>query len=119
MNTSKIKNYAIQARRDFIKAVTERANFCGIFGDNKIEPIEFKGDVAIIGDRAFSGKEGELREKLANRIKRDGFEMVMRASAYTWFNRLAALRYMELHDYLDHGYRVLSLDLGTGHANRL
>jgi len=26
--------------------------------------------------------------------------------AYTWFNRLAALRYMELHGYLDHGYRV-------------
>ena len=28
--------------------------------------------------------------------------------AYTWFNRFAAIRYMELHGYLDHGYRVLS-----------
>jgi hypothetical protein len=28
--------------------------------------------------------------------------------AYTWFNRLAAIRYMELHDYLEHGFRVLS-----------
>ena len=28
--------------------------------------------------------------------------------AYTWFNRFVALRYMELHGYLDHGYRVLS-----------
>ena len=32
----------------------------------------------------------------------------MEAVAYTWFNRLAAIRYMELHGYLDHGYRVLS-----------
>ncbi len=113
MNTSKIKNYAIQARRDFIKAVTERANFYGIFGGSKIEPMDFKGDVAIIGGRAFSKKEGELREKLANRIQRDGFERVMRASAYTWFNRLVALRYMELHDYLEHGYRVLSHPSGS------
>src|SRR5690606_12938475 len=28
--------------------------------------------------------------------------------AYTWFNRLMAIRYMELHGYLEHGYRVLS-----------
>ena len=32
----------------------------------------------------------------------------MEAMAYTWFNRLMALRYMELHGFLDHGYRVLS-----------
>ena len=32
----------------------------------------------------------------------------MEEIAYTWFNRFAAIRYMELHDYLDHGYRVLS-----------
>ena len=108
MNTSKIKAYAIQARRDFLKAVTERANIYGIFSDDHIEPIEFKGDMAIIGERAFTKKEGELREKLVSRVKRDGFTMVMQASAYTWFNRFVALRYMELHDYLEHGYRVLS-----------
>ena len=32
----------------------------------------------------------------------------MEAMAYTWFNRLVAIRYMELHGYLEHGYRVLS-----------
>ena len=34
--------------------------------------------------------------------------VLLRAVAYTWFNRFAALRYMELHDYLGHGHRVLS-----------
>ena len=38
----------------------------------------------------------------------EGFEQTMEAMAYTWFNRFAAIRYMELHGYLDHGYRVLS-----------
>jgi len=108
MNISKIKTYAIQARKDFTKAVTERANIYGIFSDDHIEKIEFKGDTAIIGERAFPKKEGTLREKLADRVKRDGFSMVVRASAYTWFNRFTALRYMEIHDYLEHGYRVLS-----------
>jgi hypothetical protein len=32
----------------------------------------------------------------------------MEAMAYTWFNRMVAIRFMELHGYLDHGYRVLS-----------
>lgn len=108
MNTSRIKAYAIQARRDFIKAVTERANIYGIFSDDHIEPLAFKGDMAIIGERPFPKKEGELREKLVGRVKRDSFTMVMRSCAYTWFNRFVALRYMEVHDYLEHGYRVLS-----------
>ena len=48
------------------------------------------------------------RKRLEEQIRRDGFERVMEAMAYTWFNRFAAIRYMELHGYLDHGYRVLS-----------
>lgn len=61
MNTNKIKSYAIQASRDFLKAVTERANFYGIFADNHIEEMTLKGDVAIIGDRPIPKKKGELR----------------------------------------------------------
>ena len=48
------------------------------------------------------------RKQLEDRIKRHGFEQTMEAMAYTWFNRLVAIRFMELHGYLDHGYRVLS-----------
>ncbi|KPA14788.1 type II restriction enzyme, partial [Candidatus Magnetomorum sp. HK-1] len=113
MNTSKIKAYAPQARNDFIQAVTERANLYGIFDDQKIEPFEAKGDVALIGDRPFSKKEGVLRERLVSRVKREGFQQVVEAYAYTWFNRFVALRYMELHDYLEHGFRVLSNQIGS------
>ncbi len=49
-----------------------------------------------------------LPEGHEERVKRLGFEQAMEAFAYTWFNRLVAIRFMELHGYLEHGYRVLS-----------
>ena len=112
MNTSQIKAYAPQARTDFIQAVTERAARFGIHEDH-IEPIRFEGDVAIIGDQAVSRREGEQREKLVQRVNASVFEMFIRSCAYTWFNRFVAIRYMELHDFLDHGYRVLSSPDGS------
>ncbi|OQY59124.1 MAG: hypothetical protein B6245_08240 [Desulfobacteraceae bacterium 4572_88] len=108
MNTSKIKAYAPRARQEFIQAVSERANVFGIFDDQNIEPLEISGDVALIGGRAFSKEEGELREKLVCRVRREGFSQLMEACAYTWFNRFVAIRYMELHDFLGHGFRVVS-----------
>lgn len=112
MNTAKIKSYARQARNDFIQAVTEKAHMFGLSA-KIIEEAEIKGDVAIIDGRAFPKEINEARKRLISRIKQDGFEMVMRSVAYTWFNRLVALRYMEIHDYLNHGYRVLSNRSGS------
>src|SRR5207249_4604308 len=48
------------------------------------------------------------RRRLDERIARQGFHVVVEEVAYTWFNRFTAIRYMELHGYLDHGFRVLS-----------
>ncbi len=107
MNRGKLKNYAPLARREFIQAVTDRAAFFGLTKD-KIDPITVQGDVAIIEGRPFPRAVAEKRRRLEERIRRQGFEQVMEAVAYTWFNRFVAIRYMELHGYLDHGYRVLS-----------
>ena len=107
MNRNKLEAYAQQARRDFIAAVTGRAAFYGLTAKT-IEPIVVQGDVALIGAHAFSRKVAGPRKRLEERIRRDGFEQVMEVMAYTWFNRFVAIRYMELHGYLDHGYRVLS-----------
>ncbi|MBX9657253.1 MAG: BREX-1 system adenine-specific DNA-methyltransferase PglX [Nitrospiraceae bacterium] len=107
MNRTKLKTYAPQARRDFIQAVTDRAAFYGLT-DKKIEPITENGDVAIIGGRAFPRAVANKRKALEERIAQYGFVQTIEAIAYTWFNRLVAIRYMELHGYFDHGYRVLS-----------
>ena len=107
MNRTNLKNYAPQARRDFIQAMTDRAAFYGLT-PKKIEPVVERGDLAVIAARAFPKSIAQKRKQLEHRIKRHGFEQTMEALAYTWFNRLVAIRYMELHGYLDHGYRVLS-----------
>lgn len=107
MDKNKIKAYAPAARRAFIQAVTDRAHFWGIT-ENGFEPMEEKGDVAIIGGRPFPRKVASQIKGLSEHIKREGFSHVMEEVAYTWFNRFMALRYMEIHGYFEHGFRVLS-----------
>jgi hypothetical protein len=111
MNKAKLKSYAPQARKDFIAAVEARAHSLGLSemgGSLDIAPSEKKGDVTLIAGQAWPAKVHDQRQRLIKRMKKDGFSQTVEAVAYTWFNRFAALRYMEIHDYLDHGYRVLS-----------
>jgi len=111
MNKAKLKSYAPQARKDFIAAITARANQLGLSGEGGktvIASAEQRGDVLIIAGQAWPIKVSKQRDKLIKRVNKEGFTQVMEAVAYTWFNRFAALRYMEIHDYLDHGHRVLS-----------
>ena len=107
MNRNTLKAYAQKARRDFIVAVTARAASYGLAAKS-VEPVVEDGDVTVIGTHAFPRTVVEARKRLEEQIWRDGFGQVMEAMAYTWFNRLAAIRYMELHGYLGHGYSVLS-----------
>lgn len=111
MNKAKLKTYAPQARKDFIAAVMARANLLGISEKNgklEIAPSEKKGDVTLIAGQAWPAKVYEQREHLIRRMQKVGFGETAEAIAYTWFNRFAALRFMEIHDYLGHGHRVLS-----------
>ncbi len=107
MNKTNLKSYAPQARKDFIAAVTARAQQLGITALQML-PATVSGDVAIIDGTTWPAKVARQREVLQQRIQRHGFAQTMEEVAYTWFNRFAALRYMELHDFLDHGHRVLS-----------
>lgn len=111
MNKAKLKTYAPQARKDFIAAVTARAHRIGLAEKNgsvAVAPAEKCGDFVIIAGQSWPAKISSQRDNLIARIDKEGFSQTMEAVAYTWFNRFAALRYMEIHDYLSHGYRVLS-----------
>jgi type II restriction/modification system DNA methylase subunit YeeA len=107
MNKSNLKSYAPQARKDFIAAVTARAHQLG-FTSTHVNDATLRGDVLIIDGVEWPAKVAGLRAKLLDKILQHGFEQTMEEVAYTWFNRFAALRYMELHDFLEHGHRVLS-----------
>tara|TARA_R110001592_G_scaffold249128_1_gene511581 strand:+ start:8741 stop:9703 length:963 start_codon:yes stop_codon:yes gene_type:complete len=107
MNTSNIKRYAPNARNTFIAAMSKMAAKYGIT-EKAITPMEIKGDLALIGDRPFPKSIATAREALVKTVKLHGFNQTIEKVAYSWFNRLCAIRYMELHDYLGHGRRVLS-----------
>jgi type II restriction/modification system DNA methylase subunit YeeA len=107
MNRTTLKNYAPQARRDFIAAVRDRAASYGLRHD-RIEPMTEQGEVVLIAGFSVPRNIATKRKRLEDRITRHGFEPMMEAIAYTWFNRFVAIRFMELHGYLEHGYRVLS-----------
>ena len=117
MNTGNIKKYAPKARARFIDTMTRQAARVGISPDGKggavIAPLELKGDVLVM--TAQDGQTHTVpahlkgaREALAAWVQRDGFTQAIEQAAYSWFNRLCAIRYMEIHGYLDHGRRVLS-----------
>ena len=112
MNTSNVKKYAPKARKAFIEAMSKQAAKYGIT-KKKIEPAEQKGDLVLIGDRPFPALVIKPRERLVKRIEQQGFDQVMEHVAYSWFNRLCAIRYMERKGFLDHGRRVLSSAEGS------
>ncbi|MEG1202655.1 MAG: BREX-1 system adenine-specific DNA-methyltransferase PglX, partial [Comamonas sp.] len=119
MNKSNLKSYAPQARKDFIAAITGRAHQLGLeehSGKLVVAPADTQGHVTVIAGQAWPAKVNEQRKRLIERIQKEGFTQTMEAVAYTWFNRFAALRYMEVHDYLTHGYRALSSSSETPSA---
>jgi type II restriction/modification system DNA methylase subunit YeeA len=107
MNTAQLKTYAPEARRAFIAAVSAQAAKLGITA-KAVALGQVQGDVLLIAGQALPASYDKPRKLLIEQIKARGFDRTMEAIAYTWFNRFVAIRYMELHGYLDHGYRVLS-----------
>ncbi|MEK6199125.1 MAG: BREX-1 system adenine-specific DNA-methyltransferase PglX [Psychrobacter sp.] len=108
MNTANLKRYAPQARREFITAVSKQLNQLGIYSDKQISDVKEEGSILLIEGKAFLPDIKFAREKLIKKVKLVGYGQLVEQEAYTWFNRLCAIRYMEIHDYLGHGFRVLS-----------
>jgi hypothetical protein len=107
MSRSQLKNYGPRARNDFIDMVTRQAAVYGLTKE-AAAAMDVTGDTVLIQGTAYTKHVAQQRGQLENLVKRDGFDHTMEAMAYTWFNRFMAIRYMEIHGYLDHGYRVLS-----------
>ena len=107
MNRNILKDYAPRARTAFIQAIADKAALYGITEEG-ILPCEVKGDFAFIGGRHFPKIVDTQRRELLRQINKHSFSYVMEEIAYTWFNRFAAIRFMEVNGYLSHGYRVLS-----------
>ena len=108
MDKNAIKKFAIWARQELIERVSQRA--AAIFGIT----AEDHGDpeAESINGRLLSSSEKNQRKILISNIEEKGFEQVIEEVAYTWFNRFAALRFMEVNGYLPSHVRVFTNDAG-------
>lgn len=107
MDKNAIKKYAVWARRELIDRVTKRAAVYGITDKNC---DNYNAD--SVNGHLLSGIEKRQRQALIRRIEEKGYEPVMEEVAYTWFNRFAALRFMEVNGYLPSHIRVFTDDEG-------
>ena len=107
MDKNAIKKYAVWARRELIERVSQRAMIYGITAKDA-------GDLntEIVNGHLLSQAEKRQRKALIHNIEAKGYEQVMEEVAYTWFNRFAALRFMEVNGYLPSHIRVFTNDAG-------
>lgn len=107
MNKNAIKKYAIWARRELIERVSQRAMIYGITPKEVGHP-----DADSVNGHLLSQTEKKQRQALIRNIQAKGYAQVMEEVAYTWFNRFAALRFMEVNGYLPSHVRVFTNDAG-------
>ncbi len=126
MNKTAIKNFAIWARNKLIADIQYRAGLMGITEDGIKDPLpqstgtmEFY-DIGTAEPYAITGEAISQRKKLVEIIRRKetdssyatAYKYILEEVAYTWFNRLIAIRFMEVNDYLPSRIRVLSSESG-------
>ena len=126
MNKTAIKNFAIWARNKLIADISYRAGLMGISEEGISAALpqstistEFY-DIGTENPYSISGDAIKQRRKLVEVIRRKeedtdyqaAYKYIIEEVAYTWFNRLIAIRFMEVNDYLPSHMRVLSSETG-------
>lgn len=104
METSSLEKFSAWARRELIARVSQRCALLGLDPLGEVPPA----DADAVAGRLLSAEEKSRRAKLLDRIAARGYDVVVGEAASSWFNRLAALRYMEVNDFLPGHVRVLS-----------
>lgn len=117
MDKTAIKNFAIEARKILMKSAVTEAGFYGITESEIKEPTQKGNDFEVY--ETVAGTENRIykndirrRANLVKAIQTQGFEQVIEETAYTWFNRIIAIRFMEVNNYLPTRVRVLSSEAG-------
>lgn len=107
MDKNAIKKYAVWARRELIDRVTKRAAVYGITEKDMGDP-----NADSVNGHLLTAAEKRQRQALIRHIQEKEYQQVMEEVAYTWFNRFAALRFMEVNGYLPTHIRVFTDDEG-------
>lgn len=105
MDTKQLERFCPWARRELIDAVGRR---CVLFGLDDKSRLQVGPDADIVNGTVLTQAQKAQRSSLYSRIESMGYEAFCEAEAYGWFNRFAAIRYMELHGFLPSRVRMLS-----------
>ena len=115
VDKSAIRTFAVESRRQMIESVKYQASLIGITADGISEPISKAEGMETYdygaGTHSIFNEDIKKRNDLIKKINNDGFESVMEEVAYTWFNRIIAIRFLEVNDYLPTRTRVLSSEI--------
>lgn len=90
MNTNALKKFAQEARRKLLEQTGARL------------------DYALHADTAALREKAAQVQALREALREQGREALIDRVAYTWFNRLVALRFLDANDYQPLDLRVLS-----------
>ena len=116
MDKVALRNFAVNAKEKLEKEVRRKLELIGIT-ENKIEEgIVSENDYLKIGNVELNKREIKQREILVKTLKekvkegnfQDALNELIEEIAYTWFNRIIAIRFMEVNDYLNDRIRILS-----------
>lgn len=127
MDKNALKNFTTELRKDLMEKIENKIK---MFYVNEEFETQQKGDIYILSNKSHTLKlTNEFfnkRKLLINRIENLSLEQVIEEAAYTWFNRIIAIRYMEINDILpltrnnqSLGIRVLSSKDNTIHPEIL
>ena len=97
MNKTSLKLFAIEARNELMEKMRTRLDILGIT-KNGIEKAKVVGREVEINGSLYPR---ESYNSLVRKYKQIGYEELVEESAYTWFNRLTALAFMEANEYID------------------
>lgn len=110
MDTKVIEKFSIEAREQLLKDMEQRLYTYGLDDAGRAEADP---EADAVRGTVLTAAEKAQRAELYRRIEQEGVAAFASQMAYTWFNRFAALRYMELHDFLPNHVRMLSAADGT------
>lgn len=110
MDKRLLQTYSVWAKENLEKQVEVSLKTLGINGEKDIKSAKKVGDYTVIdGDaNSYPADLFDKRRSIVTMVTEKGYQNVIEEFAYTWFNRFVALRFMEVHDFLPHGFRVLS-----------
>jgi len=97
MNKTSLKLFAIEARNELMEKMRTRLDILGIT-KNGIEKAKVIGKEVEVKGTLYPK---ESYDSLIRKYKQVGYEELIEESAYTWFNRLTALAFMEANEYIE------------------